>query len=129
MMVGSARAENPENDLGSWVNANSTVRFSDRWSFFAQAEVRNWKFASNLNEILLRGAGHYDFSPRAMGGLGYVYVDFRPFDDGDNGSRDIIENRLYQPKSGSWDLPEMRDCLYGGSHEDFTSFPNRSPCG
>jgi len=36
---------------------------------------------------------------------------------------------IFDPKSGSWDLPEMRDCLYGGSHEDFTSFPNRSPCG
>ena len=34
-----------------------------------------------------------------------------------------------EPKSGSWGLPEMRDCLYGGSHENFTSFPNRSPCG
>ena len=96
MMVGSARAENPENDLGSWVNANSTVRFSDRWSVFAQVEVRHWEFASNRSEILLRGAGHYDFSPKAMGGLGYVRVDFRPFEDRDNGNRDIIENRLYQ---------------------------------
>ena len=31
-----------------------------------------------------------------MGGLVYVRVDFRPFDDRDNGNRDIIENRLYQ---------------------------------
>ncbi len=61
MMAGSALAEDPENNLGSWVNANSTVRFSDRWSFFAQVEVRHWEFASNLNEILLRGAGHYKF--------------------------------------------------------------------
>jgi hypothetical protein len=96
IMAGSALADDPANDLGSWVNANSTVRFSDRWSVFAQAEVRHWAFASNLNEILLRGAGHYDFSPRAMGGLGYVRVDFRAFEDGNNGNRDIIENRLYQ---------------------------------
>jgi hypothetical protein len=96
MMAGSALAEDPENNLGSWVNANSTVRFSDQWSFFAQAEVRHWEFASNRSEILLRGAGHYDFSPKAMGGLGYVRVDFRPFEDRDNGNRDIIENRLYQ---------------------------------
>ena len=40
IMAGSALADDPENDLGSWVNANSTVRFSDRWSVFAQAEVR-----------------------------------------------------------------------------------------
>jgi hypothetical protein len=40
IMAGSALADDPANDLGSWVNANSTVRFSDRWSVFAQAEVR-----------------------------------------------------------------------------------------
>ena len=91
-----AQAENPENHLGSWVGANSTLRLTDRWSLFAQGEVRHWKLASDLNEILLRGAVHYDFSPRVMGGLGYVYVDFSPFEEGANGGRDLTENRLYQ---------------------------------
>jgi hypothetical protein len=36
---------------------------------------------------------------------------------------------MLQPKSGSWGLPEMRDCLYGSGYEDYSSFPNRSPCG
>jgi len=96
MTAVSVLAGDPENDLGSWVGANSTVRFSERWSFFGQAEVRHWKFASDLNEILVRGAGHYDFSPRVMGGLGYVRVDFRPFDDANNENPEIIEHRLYQ---------------------------------
>lgn len=36
---------------------------------------------------------------------------------------------FHKPKFGSWGLPEMRDCLYGSGYEDFSSFPNRSPCG
>jgi hypothetical protein len=40
-----------------------------------------------------------------------------------------ISFRSIEPKSGSWGLPKMRDPLYGGGHEDFSSFQNRSPCG
>jgi len=36
---------------------------------------------------------------------------------------------LNNPKSGSCGLSEMRNPLYGGGHEDFSSFQNRSPCG
>jgi hypothetical protein len=50
--------------------------------------------ASNLNELLWRVGGHYDFSQKHMGALGYVRVDTWPYDD--NRSRSFYENRAYQ---------------------------------
>jgi hypothetical protein len=94
MVVGTARAEDAEDKLGNWFGVNSTIRFSDHWSAFAQGEVRLWEPASNLNETLFRFAGHYDFNKIAMAGLGYVRVDTWPFDGG--GGRLREENRLYQ---------------------------------
>ena len=89
-----ARAGNPENKLGNWFGATSAIRYSDRWSLFAQGELRTWEMLSNLNETLFRVAGHYDFSPTTMGGFGYVRVDTWPFESG--GLRKFYENRLYQ---------------------------------
>jgi hypothetical protein len=83
-----------EEKLGTWVGATSALRFSDRWSLFLQGEVRTWEPVSNLNEVLFRIGGHYDFSTRYMGAFGYVRVDTWPF----TGSRlrKFFENRAYQ---------------------------------
>jgi hypothetical protein len=80
IIAGSARAEEAEDKLGNWMGVNSTVRFSDHWSIFGQGELRLWEPATNLNEVLWRFAGHYDFNPIAMVGLGYVRVDTWAFD-------------------------------------------------
>ena len=93
MMAGSARAQNAENKLGNWLIFNSTISFSDRWSLFTEAQVRLYEPVSNLNELLARAAAHYNFTPDVMVGLGYLRADSWPFEDG---SRDRIENRLYQ---------------------------------
>jgi len=88
-----ARAQqNPEDELGNWLIWNGTVRFSDRWSMFTEAQVRLWEVASNLNEWFVRAAGQYDLSPQAMVGLGYAYIEVRPFETGPL----TTENRLYE---------------------------------
>ena len=93
--TGFALADNPENKLGNWIGATSATRFSDSWSLFLQGELRTWEMASNLNELLFRVAGHYDFSPRIMGAFGYVRVDTWPFEE-NRGLRKFYENRLYE---------------------------------
>ena len=96
IMAETTWAEDAEDNLGNWFGVNSTIRFSDHWSAFAQGEVRLWEPASNLNETLFRIAGHYDFNKIAMAGLGYVRVDTWAFDDDNDSGRIRIENRLYQ---------------------------------
>ena len=89
-----ALALESEKELGNWIGATSALRFSDKWNLFLQGELRTWEMASNLNELLWRGAGHYDFSKKYMGAVGYVRVDTWPYTDG--GLRKFYENRAYQ---------------------------------
>jgi hypothetical protein len=93
MMTRFVQAQNPEDELGNWLIFNSTTRFSDRWSLFFEAQLRLWEVASNVNETLLRPAVHYNFTPDALAGLGYLRADTWPFGDG---GRERIENRIYQ---------------------------------
>ena len=94
MMAFPAQAEDGEGKLGNWIGATSTLRYSDKWSLFLQGELRTWEMASNLNELLWRVAGHYDFSEKYMGALGYVRVDTWPFNS--NRFRKFYENRAFQ---------------------------------
>jgi hypothetical protein len=89
-------AADPQDQLGSWIGFNSTLRLDDRWSGFAQGELRTWEMASNLQETLWRIAGHYDINPKAMLGFGYVRVDAWPFEDPTGGGRWLYENRIYE---------------------------------
>ncbi len=83
-----------EDKLGNWIGATSALRYSDEWSLFLQGELRTWETANNLNELLWRVAGHYDFNSKNMGAFGYVRVDTWPFESG--GLRKFYENRFYE---------------------------------
>jgi hypothetical protein len=89
-----ARAIEPEHELGTWIGATSSLRYSDKWSLFLQGELRTWEFADNFNELLWRVAGHYDVNPKNMLAFGYVRVDTWPYTD--EGLRKFYENRTYQ---------------------------------
>ena len=86
-------AQNPEDELGNWLIYNGTVRFSEEWSLFTEAQVRLWEVASNLNETLVRAAGHYNFTPDALVGVGYLRADTWPYGES---SRERIEHRIYE---------------------------------
>ena len=94
MTAGTLQAADGEGKLGNWIGATSQLRYTDNWSLFLQGELRTWEMASNLNELLWRAAGHYDFSKKYMGALGYVRVDTWPFNS--NRFRKFYENRAYQ---------------------------------
>lgn len=89
-----AAAIEPEHELGNWIGATSNIRFGDRWSFFAQGELRTWEFLHNLNELLWRFSGRYEFNNNYRGEFGYVRVDTWPYDS--SGLRKFYENRSYQ---------------------------------
>jgi len=92
-MCAPAAAQNPEDELGNWLIYNGTVRFSQEWSIFTEGQIRLWEPVSNVNELLARAAAHYNLTPDALVGLGYLRADTWPYDDG---SREKYENRLYQ---------------------------------
>ena len=90
----STIADEPESKLGNWIGLQSNLRFSDKWSFFIQGELRTWEFFNNLNELLWRFAPLYDFNEKFMGSMGYVRVDTWPYDD--EPYQKFHENRFYQ---------------------------------
>ena len=92
--VRPAMAIDSEEELGSWIGATSSLRYSNSWAFFLQGELRTWQMLSNLNELLWRGAGLYDFNKRYRGAFGYVRVDTWPYTEG--GLRKFYENRIYE---------------------------------
>jgi len=92
--AGPVRAQNPEDELGTWFIYNGTLRFSPRWSVFTEAQLRLWEVASNVNEVLGRATAQYDFpNSQAMVGLGYVRADSWPYE---GSGRERIENRIYE---------------------------------
>ena len=47
-----------EDELGNWLIWNGTVRFSDRWSLFTEAQLRLWE----LTSMILRACRVPDYS-------------------------------------------------------------------
>jgi hypothetical protein len=92
MWPGSVRAEDPEDELGNWFIYNGTVRFSDHWSLFTEAQLRLWELTSNVNEIFVRAAGQYDLTSHTLVAVGYMRSRVEPFLDGSVST----ENRIYE---------------------------------
>jgi len=88
--------ENPENELGTWFIYNGTLRFSDRWSLFTDGQLRLWEPIGNLEEVLLRAAGHYDINPKMTVGLGVLHTNVWPFEGSAGDGRTRSEDRIYQ---------------------------------
>ena len=92
--IASSVAQDPEQKLGNWIGATSSMRFANKWSLFLQGELRTWEMASNLNELLWRAAIHYDFNKKLNGAIGYVRVDTWPYEN--EPYLKFHENRFFQ---------------------------------
>ena len=92
--IASSLAQKPEQKLGNWIGATSSMRFANKWSLFLQGELRTWEMASNLNELLWRAAIHYDFNKKLNGAIGYVRVDTWPYEN--EPYLKFHENRFFQ---------------------------------
>jgi len=71
-LVGPVRADDGEDELGNWLIWNGTLRFSERWTLFTEAQLRLYEVARNPNEMFVRFAGQYDLSPNALVAVGYM---------------------------------------------------------
>jgi hypothetical protein len=92
LIPGTVDAQTAEDELGDWLIYNGTVRFSERWSLFTEAQLRLYEVASNVNEAFARAAGQYHTSPDTLVALGYMRSEVWPFMDG----RTTTENRIYE---------------------------------
>lgn len=93
LISASVTAKDSEDELGNWLIYNGTLRFSDKWSLFTEAQLRLWEVASNPQEFFVRAIGLYQTSQNTQLGLGYTWVKTEPFDDEEP---DGTENRLIE---------------------------------
>jgi hypothetical protein len=101
--AGPVLAQDGSDELGNWLIWNGTVRFSERWSIFTEAQLRLWEVSSNVNEVFARAAGQFHINPRMFVALGYMYSDVSPFLNGE----ETTENRIYEQLTAShpWGRP------------------------
>jgi len=89
-----ALAQSPQDEIGTWWIYNGTLRFTDEWNVFTEAQLRTYELTSNPQEAFVRVAGQYDFTPKIMVGLGYARIRDWAFDD--MVGEDSTEDRIYQ---------------------------------
>ena len=89
-------AQTAEDELGDWLIYNGTLRFSERWSVFTDAQYRLYEVASNPGELLLRAAGQFHLTDRALVALGYARIRVWPFEEIEGQDDGTRENRIYQ---------------------------------
>ena len=89
---GTALAQEAEDELGNWLIYNGTVRFSERWSLFTEAQLRLWEIASDPNELFARAAGQYHTSPNTLVAVGYMRSRVESF----GADLETTEDRIYE---------------------------------
>ncbi|MEL4307477.1 DUF2490 domain-containing protein [Joostella sp. CR20] len=81
--------------LGSWFAINGTNLITNKISLHTEAQFRYYEFAHNFNQMLLRTAVNYHFSPKAMVSFGYGYIDTSSYSKDDDQVKSS-ENRIYE---------------------------------
>ncbi|GGG07451.1 hypothetical protein GCM10011344_05000 [Dokdonia pacifica] len=87
---------NGEDDLGAWYMLFTNNRVSEKLSIHAEVQYRNYEFADNFNQLLLRTALNYHISDKAMASFGYGFISTDPTFEDPNGEENISEHRIYQ---------------------------------
>lgn len=88
--------ETGEDDLGAWYMLFTNNRVSEKLSIHAEVQYRNYEFADNFNQLLLRTALNYHISDNAMASLGYGFISTDPTFPEPDGEENISEHRIYQ---------------------------------
>lgn len=88
-------ATSQDSRVGNWWIYFGNLQLSGRWNLWHEVQYRNYNFAGDLEQLLVRGGIGYDLSPaRDNLLLGYAYIRSRNY-DGDS-VRVGGENRIYQ---------------------------------
>ncbi|MFC4632338.1 DUF2490 domain-containing protein [Dokdonia ponticola] len=87
---------NGESNLGAWYMLFTTNQVSEKVSIHAEVQYRNYEFADNFNQLLLRTGVNYNISDNAMATFGYAYITTDPTFEEPDGEQNTTEHRIYQ---------------------------------
>lgn len=84
-------------EVGNWINYFGSQGFSTRWNWHNEVQYRNYNFAGDLQQLLLRTGVGYDLSERNNNVLlGYAFVHSRNYTDEAGTVTRSDEHRIFQ---------------------------------
>jgi hypothetical protein len=84
-------------DTGNWFLYFGNQKINNRWNWHNEVQYRNYNFAGDLEQLLLRTGIGYNLSENNNNVLlGYAYVHSEPYIAGTDDKRNINEHRIFQ---------------------------------
>lgn len=86
-----------ENSLGNWFIYFGNQKINKKWNWWNEIQYRNYNFAGDLEQLLIRTAIGYNLSENNNNiQLGYGFIRNEPYITGTNEKLEINEHRIYQ---------------------------------
>ena len=82
---------------GNWFMYFGNQQINNRWNWHNEVQYRNYNFAGDLDQLLIRTGIGYNLSENNNNVLlGYVYVHSEPYVNGTDKKLNIDEHRIFQ---------------------------------
>jgi len=86
-----------ESATGNWMMYFGNQKLSDRWNWHNEIQYRNYNFAGDLEQLLLRTGIGYNLSANNNNLLlGYAYIHGEPYIAGTDEKTNVNEHRIFQ---------------------------------
>jgi hypothetical protein len=94
-ITASVNAQN--GDMGNWFQYFGNQKINNKWNWHNEVQYRNYNFAGDLEQLLLRTGIGYNLSENNNNVLlGYAYVYSEPYIAGTNDKSNTNEHRIFQ---------------------------------
>ena len=86
-----------DSNLGNWIIYFGNKRISPKWNWHHEVQYRNYNFAGDLEQLLLRTGMGYNLTENNNNILlGYGYILSQNYIDDTDDKQDVNEHRIYQ---------------------------------
>ncbi|TRX26638.1 DUF2490 domain-containing protein [Flavobacterium franklandianum] len=93
----ATNANAQKTDVGNWFLYFGNQKINDRWNFHNEVQYRNYNFAGDLEQLLLRTGIGYNLSENNNNLLlGYAYIHSEPYIAGTDEKLNTNEHRIFQ---------------------------------
>lgn len=93
----AANVNAQKTDTGNWFLYFGNQKINNRWNWHNEVQYRNYNFAGDLEQLLLRTGIGYNLSENNNNLLlGYAYIHSEPYVAGTNDKLETDEHRIFQ---------------------------------
>ena len=93
----TANGNAQSSEVGNWFLYFGNQKINNRWNFHNEVQYRNYNFAGDLEQLLLRTGIGYNLSENNNNLLlGYAYIHSEPYITGTDDKLETDEHRIFQ---------------------------------